>query len=58
MYCCGNCTCGKCGDGENRTYLCENCTCGKCGEEGITCTVAVMVRAENAEKKESHVLLQ
>ena len=40
MYCCGNSTCGKCGDGENAR------------------TSAKMVRTENTEKKESHVLLR
>ena len=38
-------------------YCCGKCTCGKCGEEGIACTVAVTVRAENAETEKKHVPL-
>ena len=39
-------------------YLCGKCTCVKGDVCEIACKAAVTVRAENAEKKESHVLLR
>ena len=58
MYCCGKCTCGKCGEEGIACTVAVNVRAENAETEKTARTSAKIVRAENAEKKESHVLLR